>query len=315
MKGITHFTVGLSVASCFPEAVGAAVAGHSLYFVLGGIFGLLPDTIDFKFYRFFCRHDIEVIPVPNRPDPQMIADAVAMAVNRAHDTNRLVKLRLDTIRLGADLWQRYEVTLDVPNRQVIVNYGPTVDTGRNPVPGTEPATPLTGHARLACPVKLDYMATTTIDIFEGPLFHIEPTTDGKVIPRFIPWHRHWTHSFVTGLLFALVGAVIWDPLAGLVIFGAHAAHIIFDQAGFMGSNLFYPFTSRRSEGLKWMHAVDAVPNFTTVWLSCLIIFWNLYSAMPWTLHFFNPVKLIFYGALIPAAVYAMLRRVWRRSRP
>jgi len=40
---------------------------QSLYFLLGGIFGLLPDTLDFKFYRFFIKHDIEVAPDPLKP--------------------------------------------------------------------------------------------------------------------------------------------------------------------------------------------------------------------------------------------------------
>ena len=90
MKGIVHFAVGVTVASCFPEVVRAGANGNPLYFILGGIFGILPDTIDFKFCRFFYRHDIEVTPDPNKPDPQVIADAVALAVNRAYETRKPV---------------------------------------------------------------------------------------------------------------------------------------------------------------------------------------------------------------------------------
>ena len=133
MKGIAHFAAGVAVASCFPEAVTAGAAGNPLYFILGGVFGLLPDTLDFKFYRFFYGRDIEVIPDPLRPDPKMIADAVAGAVLGACETGKPVRLKLNTIRLGADLWQSYSVKFDIPSKRVVVAYGPVVDTGGNPV--------------------------------------------------------------------------------------------------------------------------------------------------------------------------------------
>jgi len=53
----------------------------------------------------------------------MIADAVALAVNRAFDTGQSVRIKLDTIRLGTDLWQQYEVKFDVPGKRVVVGYG------------------------------------------------------------------------------------------------------------------------------------------------------------------------------------------------
>ena len=71
MKGITHFAAGVAVASCFPQAVQAGTEGSPLYFILGGAAGLIADTLDFKFFRFVYRHDLEVIPDPLRPDPQM----------------------------------------------------------------------------------------------------------------------------------------------------------------------------------------------------------------------------------------------------
>ena len=62
MKGIAHFSLGIAAASCFPAAVQAGAEGNPLYFILGGIFGLLPDTLDFKFYRFIYSHDVEITP-------------------------------------------------------------------------------------------------------------------------------------------------------------------------------------------------------------------------------------------------------------
>ncbi len=85
MKGIVHFVAGVAVASCFPFAVEAGANGNPLYFVLGGCFGLLPDTIDFKFSKFFYKHNIEIAPDPNNLDAEIIADAIATAVNQVND--------------------------------------------------------------------------------------------------------------------------------------------------------------------------------------------------------------------------------------
>ena len=71
MKGLTHFVTGVALASCWPEAVQSASQGNPVFFLLGGIGGLLPDTADFKFARYFFRHDVEIIPDPVRPDPQL----------------------------------------------------------------------------------------------------------------------------------------------------------------------------------------------------------------------------------------------------
>ena len=310
MKGIVHFAVGVTVASCFPEVVRAGANGNPLYFILGGIFGILPDTIDFKFCRFFYRHDIEVTPDPNKPDPQVIADAVALAVNRAYETRKPVKIKLDTIRLGADLWRQYSVKFDVPRQRVVVTCGPAVDTGRLPVldyPRKKAFSPL------LCGVKLDYRATTIVDIFDGPVFDMMPTGDGRVTPRFIPWHRKWSHSFPAGLLLAVITSIIWRPLAGVVALSAHTAHILVDQLGFMGSSLFFPFRTGRIEGLKLTHSDESVPNFVAVWFSCLLVFWNLYRALPWEIHHFNVIKLVLYGAIVPAVIFLAFRRLEKKS--
>ena len=300
------------MASCFPDAVRAGADGNPLYFVLGGVFGLLPDTLDFKFYRFFIKHDMEVAPDPLDPDPQLIADAVAMAANRASNTGKPVRIKLDTIRLGADRWRQYEVKFDVAGRRVAVCYGPIVDTGRNPIPGTLPEKCRTAFAPIESGIRLDYEATTEVDIFDGPLFEMEPGRDGRIVPRFIPWHRQWSHSLALAFLFGLASALIWNWLAGAIVFGAHVAHAMVDQLGFMGNNFLFPFRRYRSEGLKWIHSSEASANFWTVWLSCLLIFWNLYSALPWSIPAFNLAKLFFYGALVPAAAGWLL---FRRTSP
>jgi hypothetical protein len=315
MKGISHFAAGVAVASCFPEAVRQGAAGNPLYFILGGVFGILPDTLDFKFYRFLRKHDMEVIPDPLRPDPKLIAEAVALAVNRARVDGRPVNLKLDTIRLAADQWQSYEVTLDPAKKEVRVRLGPVVDTGGNPVAGKRGGKDKGVSAPLLCDVKVEYTATTKVDILDGPTFRMTPLADRRVLAEFIPWHREWSHSFVTALAPALLcGFLFRDLLAGLIVFGALAAHILADQLGFLGSNLFFPFTRRRKEGLKLVHSDRSAPNLATVWLSCLVIFWNLYRVAPLRPHY-NILQFAVFGALLPAAAFLLLRRCLNRLPP
>lgn len=308
MKGFTHFAAGLAAASCFPDAVASAAGGNPLYFVLGGAFGILPDTLDFKFYRFFVRHDMEVIPDPNKPDPQMIADAVAYAVNRASLGGKPVRIRLNTIPIGADCWRQYTVRFDVRGRRVGVRFGPIVDTGQNPMPGPAGDKSET-FAGVACPIALDYEATVNVDIFEGPLFTMQPTAEGTVRPEFISWHRQWSHGLLALFLPALVGAALLGPLAGLVMAAAYGAHILADQLGFMGSNLLFPFTRRRTNGFGLLHSGSGLANAVTVWFACVTIFWNLYSGVTGPVLRFNLVQLLLFAGLLPILVFALLDRL------
>jgi hypothetical protein len=312
MKGISHFSIGVAAASCFPAAVEAGASGNPLYFILGGAFGLLPDTLDFKLTRFVYKHDLEVHVDPLNPDPDGVAEAVARGINTAFETRKPYKIKLNTVRLGTDKWQRYEVFFDVAKRRVVVRYGPVVDTGGTPIEGLEAPDVPEGSASVACDIKLDYLATTTVDIFDGPMFTMKYDEDCKaVIPEFSPWHRNWSHSFVIGLVFSLVAAVLFGPLAGLVGLAAFSGHVLSDQLGFLGSNLWFPFTRERTHGLKLMHSGQSWPNFTAVWSCCLVIFWNLYRVTP-SVAPLSPFKLGWYGLALPALVIYLLTR-WQRK--
>ena len=307
MKGIAHFAVGVAAASCFPAAVAAAENGNPLYFILGGVFGLLPDTIDFKFYRFFYRHHAEVIPDPLNPDPQMIADAVADAVDYAAESGKPVRIRLNTIRCDTDLWQRYSVRFNLADAQVEVKIGAEVDTGGNPV-GPPPENEACAAAPLNAPVRLDYLAETDIDIFEGPIFQMTPAKDGTIVPQFIPWHREWSHSFVLGAAFAIPAWLLWGSTAAFTVFSAHAAHVALDQLGYLGSNLFWPLTRRRTQGMKLQHSGDAFPNFYAVWLSCLLIFRNLALSIPAESLIIEPATITLWGIILPPLLHRIMRR-------
>jgi hypothetical protein len=276
VKGISHFATGVAAASCLPVGVAAASAGHPAAMILGGVCGLLPDTLDFKVWRYLYRHEIEVIPDPLRPDPAMIAGAVAEAVNRAHAEKRPVRIKLNTVRLATDDWQSYVVRFRPADRAIEVEYGPVVDTGQQP---TGP-TPSCGPARapVRADMRIEYEFDSKVDIFDGPVFEMRPAADGRLDVLFLPWHRQWTHSLVVAALAGIAAALTWGVTAGLAAGLGWAMHVLGDQLGFMGSALWFPFSTRRTRGFGLWHAGDALPNATVVWASILVVFWNLWRA-------------------------------------
>lgn len=354
MKGIAHFMSGVAVASFCPWAVAAAQNGNPAFFIFGAVAGIFPDTIDFKFYRFFYPHDVYVELEPNQIDPQPIADAVAAAISEAADTGKAVRLKLSTIQLSADNWRQYRVKIDADAGEVRAQFGPVVSTGQVPLPSTLPDVRPVAVAKFSAPVSLPGESVYTVDVFDGPSFKftgsaahekpvglmrrllvigywlfgktdagpdgssVEPNNQqpitnnhlsenqgfakGAVDVDFLPWHRNGSHSFIVGALWAGI-ASCWSWRAGVVVFGAYAVHIIEDQLGHMGSNLFFPFTKRRTSGLKIMHAGDVLPNFGTVWFCCLLIFWNMYAAIPDPLYHITFFRLILTGMIIPFAIF------------
>lgn len=286
MKGISHFITGVAIATFFPEIVSLAREG-SLLPVLGGIGGILPDTLDFKLARYFERYDVEIDPGPE-PDAAAIAGRVAMAMRTAYETGRPQNVALHTIRLGADLWRQYVIRFDPARNQVGVRIGPLVNTGQVPFPGTEPPGAEEARVTVGVPMVHTYDAENRIDIFSGPSFKFERIGD-QLHVHFLDWHRRWSHSLTLAALLGLVaaaltalgewlshGALTRRPLwAGLALGLGFAGHVLEDQLGFMGSNLFYPFTRRRAIGLQILRSGDPVPNLLAVWVSAALIVLNL----------------------------------------
>lgn len=330
MKGIAHFITGVTAASFFPFAVKAAEQGNPAYFILGGAFGILPDTLDFKFYRYFYRHDITIEPDARELDPQAIAERLAEAVGRAAESPKGCRVKLCTIRVGADYWQQYSVKFDPAANEVMVRFGPVVNTGQAPIPGTLPKDAPVGRARLPVPIRQTYDATTTVDIFDGPSFLFEQAADGRVDVHFLPWHRSWSHSYLVGIGFGLLCWLAWGLWAlaengsasgflngwkALVIIAVgFAGHLIEDQLGFMGSNLFYPLTKKRTMGMHVMRSSDAFPNFLTVWLCGLLIFWNLYRFAESPGVEFSFLQLLLYGAAAPLGLFGILHFLFNRGK-
>jgi len=318
MKGITHFITGVAIATFFPEVVHQA-AGGSLLPMLGGIFGILPDTLDFKFARYFERYDEEIDPGPE-PDAREIAERVVAAMRRAYETGKPQNVMLHTIRLGADLWRQYVIRFDPEQNEVAVRIGPIVNTGQAPLPGSEPP-PLPippnggergGEVRLkvGVPMVHTYDAENRIDIFSGPSFKFVRQGD-QLHVHFLDWHRRWSHSLTLAAAVGVVTGLLFGKWAGIVAGLGFAGHVLEDQLGFMGSNLFYPFTKGRAIGLQLLRSGDAVPNFLTVWTAVALILFNLdrFSAAPRL----NPWWFLGLAVVLPMVMLGGLYQ-WQRRR-
>jgi len=318
MKGIVHFVTGVTIATFFPEVVQQA-AGGSVLPMLGGITGILPDTLDFKFTRYFERYDLEIDPGPD-PDARDIAEQVVRAMRRAHETEKPQNVMLHTIRLGADLWRQYTIRFDPEQNEVAVRIGPVVNTGQVPLPGSEPPPlpiPPDGGGRggevrvkVGIPMAPTYDAETKIDIFSGPSFKFERQGD-QLHVHFLDWHRRWSHSLALAAAVGVVAGLLFGKWAGVVAGLGFAGHVLEDQLGSMGSNLFYPFTKERTTGLQVLRSGDAIPNFLTIWTAVALILFNLdrFSAQP----LLNPWWFLGFAVALPVAVLGGLYQ-WQRRR-
>ncbi len=319
MKAIAHFMSGLAVASCFPPAVTATAGGNPLYFLLGGITALLPDVLDSRLLRYFYPHDAEVAADPLVPDPQILADTVAEAIDTTARRRRPFRLRLHTIRLGRDRWQRYRLHLDPGSRQVTVTLTDIVNRAGRPIPAASaPDAPCTASAAFTSRLRLDFTAAIDVDTGDGPHFQIAPDDgDGGVTAQFAPWKRQGSHSAALGVILALASAALWNPLAGVIVGVAYATHILLDQFGFMGSNLLWPFSRRRTPGLKLLHASRLMPNLTVAWLCALAVYANLaFTAATPLSPPPAPLRLFLLGGALPLVLFTLAcRRLAKKAPP
>jgi membrane-bound metal-dependent hydrolase YbcI (DUF457 family) len=319
MKGITHFITGVALATFFPEVVRAGAQG-SLLPMLGGIGGILPDTLDFKFARYFEKYDLEIDP-GKEPDAREIVEQVVGAMRRAYETGKSQNVMLHTIRLGGDLWRQYAIRFDPAQNEVAVRIGPVVNTGQVPFPGSEPAPPTSpplaggirgGEARgkVGVPMVHTYDAENKIDIFSGPSFRFERKGD-QLHVHFLDWHRRWSHSLTLAVALGLLGWLLFGKWGGVVIGLGFVGHILEDQLGFMGSNLLYPLTRGRVIGAQLLRSGDAIPNFLTVWVAVMAILFNLdrFSAQP----MLDPWWFLGLAVALPVVVLGGLYQ-WQRWR-
>jgi membrane-bound metal-dependent hydrolase YbcI (DUF457 family) len=313
MKGISHFLAGLAAATFIPGVVESAAQGSYLI-LLGGLFGLLPDTLDFKFARYFDRAE-SIDPDPANLDPQAIADQIAALIDRAAAEHREIRAQLHTIKLGPDRWRQYTVRFDSAHNEVEVRIGTVVNTSQMPV-GQNGEVARSARAAVNVPLNYTYDGDVNVDIFGGPSFAFAPKAGGVEI-QFLPWHRAWSHSFTLAALLGLIVGVVFNSLtAGLVVFAGMAAHIVEDQLGYLGSNLCWPLTKERSSGLKLIHSGDAIPNFLAVWIALQVIFFNLDRFSAASQHravMLEPVSFFTLAVLLPIVALSIIY-VWQKRR-
>lgn len=365
MKGFTHFISGVAASTFIKSAVAKAsftTGEGSFLLLLGGLFGILPDTLDFKLARFTEDPDFVVSPDPLNPDPDKMIKVVQQALEVCWKEKKPVTVAFRTMRMGFDMWREYEI--DLKPDSVRIKIGPIVSTSQVPFPGTD----LKKEASIKPPAQL--LGTrdkpSTVNIFTGPDFAFIPKENGIEVV-FLSWHRQWSHSFTLGALLAahvaafaanwtafsfwkgllfnlclgglsaafgfLFGKIkkwlgylaAWLPLIGwalasklfgidpfsgllygLVSIVGYYVHLLEDLTGFMGGNLFWPFTKGRTKGLELVKASHPLVNLLVVWLAASVILYNLdrfsgtqIITIPWWQFF-----ALFY--ILPAAAVSLL---------
>lgn len=323
MKGITHFMTGVAVSSFFGGAVAMAEYQKSWILILGGMYGIMADTLDFKFYSFFSREDYEIDPDPLNPDARKIAERIGKAIEQAYDEYRLVKIKCHTIRLGADLWRQYVIKFDAEKGEVVVVINPIVTTSQIPYLGTEPKEHRVGRYTLRVPLTETHGRPTVVDIMNGPQIGFR-RIQGRVVVEFIPYHRTWTHSFFIGFCAAAVAWLIASLAAGwnigwyygLLAMTAYWSHLISDLTGYMGASFFWPFWKKRTPGLRWFKAQNPDSNFILNYVCFMVTIFNLnrftfVNASPALGHYIgaSPLKFFLYTCIIPIGIYLLLVRI------
>ncbi|MHC4780069.1 MAG: metal-dependent hydrolase [Planctomycetota bacterium] len=274
MKGLTHFISGVAAATFVEGAVTGAAEEGAFALLFAGIGGILPDTLDFKFAQFIEHKEFQADPDPLDPDPEALASMAVLAVERAWESKREVQAHFHTAQIAGDLYRQYFLRFDATAQALTVRIGPAVTMSQVPVELDDGVAGRESTVKLPHPIVYDYEEESTVDIFNGPSFGFKKAGD-RVEVSFIPWHRRWSHSLTMGSLFAVAVWLILGPLYGICACIGWFTHVLQDQLGHMGSNLFFPLTRSRSRGMKAMRSGDALPNFFFVWLSIVMIFWNL----------------------------------------
>ena len=112
MKGLTHYIVGVAIATFFIDAVQMTIIDKSWILLLGGVFGILPDFMDFRFARYLIVHDYEVTPGHKDLNPRVVSETVAKAIDEAAEKSKSIKIKLHSMKVSRDFWRQYSVQFD-----------------------------------------------------------------------------------------------------------------------------------------------------------------------------------------------------------
>ena len=323
MKGLTHFMTGVALSSFLTPAVSMAAstrlgtpeAESSFILLLGGLYGIMPDTMDFKLGQFFAAADVEVDCDPSNPDPQKMARQIGEAMDEVYTTGEERKVQLFPMQLASNLWRQYMIKFDGETNEVIVVLNEIVSTSQVPYPGTEPKENRVGRYKLAGNLLETHGRPSMVDIMSGPQFGFRKQDD-YVVVEFLPWHRTWSHSYVLGAALALIPMLIafmagWHHwyLYGVAAFLGFAGHLTEDLTGHMGGSLIWPFKTRRYDGFCLFRASNPHANFSVDYASAVITLFNLdrfttrVITMPWALYYFCFL-------VVPLFVYFMIIKLY-----
>lgn len=295
-------------------------AGSSFILVLGGLFGIMPDTMDFKMGQFFSKADYDIDPDPMNPDPGQMAEMLGKAMDEAAETGRYVKAQMYPMRLGADLWRQYVIKFDGEKNEVVIVINEAVTTSQVPILGSEPPEEKRiGRYRLRRgKIRESHGRPSVVDIMSGPQFGFIRRGDNEVEVEFLPWHRTWSHSYVLGLLLSipvwLVASLIagWNLgwLYGLIAFLGFSVHLTEDLTGHMGGSLIWPIVKERCNGLSLFKASNPHANFIVDYVSAVVILWNLNRFNPEQYFTLSAFQYFLYALVIPLAVYTGIVKIF-----
>ncbi|MHA1870521.1 MAG: metal-dependent hydrolase, partial [Promethearchaeota archaeon] len=332
MKGLTHFWTGVCIATFFPFIVTAAYDPSRLLLTLlipiGGIFGYLPDFLDFKLSRYIEPTNKFITPGYKKLDPWIVAKDLVDSINAAYSSKKPVRVKLQTIKMPNGLWRRYSVRFLMKTHEVEVKIGPLITTGLEVLEGTEPQEEKIAIMKYKPRLYYSYESVTNVDIWDGPTFQFRREGD-TVYADFIQWHRRWSHSLTLGLLmgFLIAGAaailykiqnVTLSDLDILIILGVVTGgmwgHVIVDQLGWLGSNLFWPITGKRKRGLGLTRSMDPFANFITIYILTMLIFWNLNRFAPEPVFLWTNFEFFVYFMILPIAIISAATYAYRKKK-
>ncbi len=324
MKGLTHFMSGAAVASFFFPAVQMAGAdriggANSFILCLGGLFGIMPDTMDFKMGQFFTKAEHEIDPDPMDPDPQMMAEGLGKALDEAYETGKTVKAQMYPMRLGADLWRQYVVKFDGKTNEVVIVINEIVTTSQVPILGSEPPKgKRVGRYKIKGEFNITHGRPSVVDIMSGPMYGFRKNAQGKMEIEFLPWHRTWSHSYVLGAMLAVPVWLIaslaagWQIgwLYGLIAFLGFSVHLTEDLTGHMGGSLLWPLVKPRCNGLNLFKASNPHANFSVDYTAAVLILFNLNRFAPTPVFTLSAFQYFLYALVLPLGFYFAIVKIF-----
>ncbi len=324
MKGLTHFMSGAAVASFFLPAVKMAGAeriggANSFILCLGGLFGIMPDTMDFKMGQFFTKAEHEIDPDPMNPDPQEMAEGLGKALDDAYEKGTMVKAQMYPMRLGADLWRQYVVNFDGQTNEVVIVLNEIVTTSQVPVLGSEPPKgKRIGRYKIKGEFNITHGRPSVVDIMSGPMYGFKKNEQGKMEIEFLPWHRTWSHSYVLGAMLSipvwLIASLVagWNIgwLYGLIAFLGFAVHLTEDLTGHMGGSLLWPLIKPRCNGLNLFKASNPHANFSVDYAAVILILFNLNRFAPEPAFTLSAFKYFLYALILPLGFYFSIVKIF-----